>query len=61
MEKIHTLFGLYLSNIKGFPLQRFIIKMNVDGVSKTVSLLENNLEACLKSWSNQKILKEFCL
>ena len=57
MEKIHTLFGLYLSNIKGFPLQRFIIKMNVDGVSKTVSLLENNLEACLKSWSNQKILK----
>ena len=31
--------------------------MNVDGVSKTVSLLENNLEACLKSWSNQKILK----
>ena len=31
--------------------------MNVDGVSKTVSLLENNIDACLKSWSNEKIFQ----
>ena len=57
MDQLQLLFGLYLSNIKGFPLQRFIIKMNVDGVSKTVSLLENNIDACLKSWSNEKIFQ----
>ena len=57
MDQLQLLFGLYLSNIKGFPLQRFIIKMNVDGVSKTISLLENNIDACLKSWSNEKIFQ----
>ena len=57
MEKIQMLLGLYLSNIKGFPLQRFIINMNVNGVSKKMSILENNVDACLKSWSNEKILK----
>lgn len=31
--------------------------MNVDGVSKTVSLLENNIDACLKSWTNEKIFQ----
>jgi DNA ligase (NAD+) len=55
METIQMLLGLYLSNIKGFPLKRFIINMNVDGVNKKISILEHNLDASLKSWSNEKI------
>ena len=57
MNRLEKLVELYLSDIKGYKLKTCIITMTDGIVKKTVSILENNLNECLESWSNAKILE----
>lgn len=49
--------GIYLSDIKDYTLDKINIKMSCNGEEVNVCLLENNLDACLESWSDSKILE----
>jgi len=57
MELIGKLMDMYLSDIKDYTLNTINIKMTCNDEEVNVCLLENNLDTCLESWSDSKILE----
>ena len=55
LESLKYLVKKYFSDIKDLPIPIHIITIMYGDEKVSISLLENNIEACIQSWTLPKI------